>query len=263
MNYSRIVFLISLISFLFLPIQPAFPQAAVTENITITTYYPAPFGIYQQMITTTLGVGDNNNDGVIDGNDAPDPTTHPGDLWVRDTIGVGTTNPYQGGLHIVKENMWPVVILEGYGLQPSGESYTGHFISRFARGTIDSPQRVLKDDVLAVFRGEGWAGSDWGGRGLGSAQIYMTADDNFSDTNAPGRIIFYTTKGIQEQPRMVITSDGNIGIGTAAPQGALDVSSTTSAFIPPRMTTSQRNSISNPVKGMVIYNTNTNNYESL
>jgi hypothetical protein len=50
MKHSRIISFISLIFSLFLLIQPAFPQApAVTENITITTYYPAPFGVYQSL----------------------------------------------------------------------------------------------------------------------------------------------------------------------------------------------------------------------
>jgi hypothetical protein len=49
MKHSRTVSLISLIISLFL-LQPVFSQAPANENITITTYYPAPFGAYQ---TTT------------------------------------------------------------------------------------------------------------------------------------------------------------------------------------------------------------------
>ena len=42
------------------------------ETITLTTYYPSPFGVYSQLATDTLGVGDNNSSGGIDANDAPD-----------------------------------------------------------------------------------------------------------------------------------------------------------------------------------------------
>ncbi|MCI0330837.1 MAG: hypothetical protein L0196_07790 [candidate division Zixibacteria bacterium] len=52
----------------------------------------------------------------------------------------------------------------------------------------------------------------------------------------------------------LIRASGGVGIGTNAPQGALDVSSTTGAFIVPRMTTAQRNALT-PVNGMIIYNT--------
>ncbi len=53
---------------------------------------------------------------------------------------------------------------------------------------------------------------------------------------------------------------GNIGIGTSAPNtnAILDVSSTTKAFMPPRMTTTQRDAIPSPTAGMVIYNSTTN-----
>jgi hypothetical protein len=53
---------------------------------------------------------------------------------------------------------------------------------------------------------------------------------------------------------------GNIGIGTTSPNAnaILDVSSTTRAFMPPRMTTSQRDAITSPTAGMMIYNTTTN-----
>ncbi len=51
----------------------------------------------------------------------------------------------------------------------------------------------------------------------------------------------------------------NVGIGTTSPQGALDVNSTTGAFIVPRMTTAQRDALT-AVNGMIIYNTTTNQF---
>jgi hypothetical protein len=50
-----------------------------------------------------------------------------------------------------------------------------------------------------------------------------------------------------------------VGIGTASPQGALDVNSTKGALIVPRMTTTQRNALT-AVNGMIIYNTTTNQF---
>jgi hypothetical protein len=59
--------------------------------------------------------------------------------------------------------------------------------------------------------------------------------------------------------RMRITSGGNVGIGTTTPDAAalLDVSSTTAGFLPPRMTGTQRDAISTPPNGLMIYNTTT------
>lgn len=57
-----------------------------------------------------------------------------------------------------------------------------------------------------------------------------------------------------------IVDGGNVGIGNASPNASaiLDVASTTKAFMPPRMTTTQRDNITGPTAGMVIYNTTTN-----
>jgi hypothetical protein len=56
---------------------------------------------------------------------------------------------------------------------------------------------------------------------------------------------------------------GNVGIGTNAPSASaqLEVSSTTRGFLPPRMTTTERNAIATPVAGLVIFNTTTTKLE--
>lgn len=59
--------------------------------------------------------------------------------------------------------------------------------------------------------------------------------------------------------KMVLTTSGILGINTTNPSASaqLDVSSTTRGFLPPRMTTTQRDAISSPAAGLVIYNTTT------
>ena len=57
--------------------------------------------------------------------------------------------------------------------------------------------------------------------------------------------------------RLAVLNNGNTGVGTNIPQSILDVVSTTSGLIFPRMTTTQRNAIVTNVDGMVIYNTTT------
>lgn len=63
----------------------------IAEEVTITTYYPAPYGVYSQLQTQTFGVGDANNDGTFDSSDVPDPSTNAGDVWIAGNVGIGTT----------------------------------------------------------------------------------------------------------------------------------------------------------------------------
>ena len=52
----------------------------------------------------------------------------------------------------------------------------------------------------------------------------------------------------------------NIGVGTVTPDASakIEVNSTTQGFLPPRMTTAQRNAIASPANGLVIFNITTN-----
>ena len=63
------------------------------NTLTITTYYPAPFGVYKELRTKRMAIGDNyyrSSDyswGVDIDSDA--------DLVVEGNVGIGTTNPTQ------------------------------------------------------------------------------------------------------------------------------------------------------------------------
>lgn len=56
---------------------------AWADDVTISTYYPSPSGVYLQLVSQTLGVGNN----------APDPATSPGNVWIAGKVGIGTTTP--------------------------------------------------------------------------------------------------------------------------------------------------------------------------
>ena len=90
--------------FIFLP---AYSQN--TETITITTYYPAPFGIYEELRSKRMAIGETYFDASVhpwdaDGILAGGEINQNADLVVEDNVGIGLTNPlYQ--LDVVGDNI--------------------------------------------------------------------------------------------------------------------------------------------------------------
>jgi hypothetical protein len=60
--------------------------------------------------------------------------------------------------------------------------------------------------------------------------------------------------------RMTIDGGGSVGIGVASPSASaiLQVDSTTKGMLPPRMTTTQRDAITSPATGLIVYDTTVN-----
>lgn len=71
------------------------------------------------------------------------------------------------------------------------------------------------------------------------------------------------TGGAVADHKMRLTSGGTLAVGTPTPNAnaILDLTSTTKAFMPPRMTTAQRDAIPAPTDGMIIWNTTTGQLE--
>jgi hypothetical protein len=57
---------------------------------------------------------------------------------------------------------------------------------------------------------------------------------------------------------VVTTGDGSFGTASPDAKAALTVTSTTKGFLPPRMTTAQRDAITSPTAGLILYNSTTN-----
>lgn len=84
--------------------------------------------------------------------------------------------------------------------------------------------------------------------------------------SATGTMIFYANSSLSGggtttlTERMRIQNDGTVAINNSSPstKAILDVASTTQGFLPPRMTTTQRDAITTPPAGLTIYNTTDN-----
>jgi hypothetical protein len=82
----------------------------------------------------------------------------------------------------------------------------------------------------------------------------------YSVTGAGGNPYAFMTVYGRAASDLCVNSLGNVGMGTSTPssKAKLEISSTTQGFLPPRMTTVQRDAITSVPAGLTIYNTTTN-----
>ena len=98
--------------------------------------------------------------------------------------------------------------------------------------------------------------------GVSNYTIYSVNGDSFFNktsmtlngkTNGSDSVFSVNNSGGTNN--FVVRNDGNVGIGTSTPDNSaiLQVDSTTKGFLPPRMTASQAEAISNPSEGLMVY----------
>jgi len=90
-------------------------------------------------------------------------------------------------------------------------------------------------------------------------QYNQSGFHNYETTSASGYGHRWLTEG---SVSMVLTNSRNLLIGTTTniASSKLTVTSTTQGFLPPRMTTTQKNAIASPASGLVVYDTTLNKF---
>ncbi len=266
-----------------------FPQT--TETITLTTYYPSPVGIYNRLATGTLGVGDNNNDGIINAADAPDVNdplsgSRLGDAWFGGGVGIGDTNN-DGRVNDNDLARYPAGTTDSAGNDISGQTIPGGLTVAETVGIgTNNPQGELhvaatdstNGDANLILEGRDptttgsssptstgtWDMSATGGTpgsaGTGDFQITNTDTDLSTVPPTTTTTTPFTIEGGADDHSLYVDADGNVGIGTNDPQGPLDIASTTGGLLPPRLTQAELDALvtsGQAVVGMVAYNTDT------
>ena len=162
-----------------------------------------------------------------------------------------------------------------------GSGSTSATTSLLVQNSAGTAALTIKDDLTATLGGNFTIGTGglttlttFGATGyyniLGTnssagnyAEIYRpNSTGKFSIENANRDITISNGAGTYSGVDGIViqATTHNVGIGVAAPLASalLDVTSTTKGFLPPRMTTTQKNAIATPAAGLVVYDSTTN-----
>jgi hypothetical protein len=148
---------------------------------------------------------------------------------------LGTTDTYDGATW---QRFGQQTLIKGSG----STSATTSLLVQNSAGT--AALRVTDDRIVKTFNGLDLSGNYLYANGVGNASIFGGTSLLF-DTTLSGSFRFRT---------------GSMAVGASVADATahLDVQSTTKGFLPPRMTTTQKNAISSPAAGLVVYDNTTN-----
>lgn len=208
-----------------------------------------------------------------------------GVLDAAGTLSLGTNGnarlliyPSAGNIGIGNEALFPLGALAPLHVNVAGPNTTPLLLEGFYNtadplflmfrrtvGTPDNRQAIRNNDGLGELLFQGSTGAGPNDLATG-ARIRAEAAGAWANNSAPTDLLFFTSGTAGGGERMRIAAAGNVGIGTDAPDpaAALELSFTNNnpvGFLPPRMTTGQRDSIAAPPEGLTIYNTTTRRME--
>ena len=131
-------------------------------------------------------------------------------------------------------------------------------IARVSAATFDSSLLPGNTTYEIGQSGSAWSKAYLGDGTTGGPSYTFGNDTTLGIFKVAGTsTIGFSTQGLE---RMRISASGNVGIGTDNPSASalLDIYSTAKGFLPPRMTTAQRDAVASPSTGLFIYNSTTN-----
>lgn len=171
-------------------------------------------------------------------------------------VGIGTTTPV-GQLEIASQSTEltrGIIVRNANTLASIGAPLR----CRKSRGTLVAPLDIADGDTIASFIASPYSGTDY----FSTGELDFDVDGIFTSGQAPpSKMVVYTNiANGQQTAQMTVKGNGNVGLGTLTPNAnaILDVTSTTKAFMPPRMTTVQKNAIASPTAGMIVYDSSLN-----
>lgn len=167
-------------------------------------------------------------------------------------VGIGISGPAHS-LHIANNNAATELAISRAG----NNYYSGAIMGLKLRGTQASPAAINSGDDLLLIQGLGHDGTSL----VEAARITLESEGTISTNRIPGRILFHTRTDESSstlKAAMVLSSDGSLSIGkshnNADLSAIVDIVSTNKGILFPRLTTSQRNNITDPAEGLMVFN---------
>ncbi|HNS17016.1 MAG TPA: tail fiber domain-containing protein [Bacteroidales bacterium] len=184
------------------------------ELVGVSQLLSVPYALYAEQAGS--GGREADLDWEVIGNDV---VTGHGGSYPTGNVGIGNNAP--GSLLYVAKSMGePTITIRNLG-SGGGATYS------------------MVDDL---------SGADW--------KFKATMYGGFKIRDHPNALDVLVMEPNSAANLLYVSSSDNVGMGTSTPNPSarLDVSSTNKGFLPPRLTTAERNSIVSPAAGLMIYN---------
>jgi hypothetical protein len=160
----------------------------------------------------------------------------------------------------IQDNAGVVETIGSIGAVRAGTDTTGDIVFQpLTSGTANERMRIKYNGNVGIGTTTPTAKLDVAGdivtTGAGTAQSTIVRGLAVNTGLVAGATGSFVAKGSVDQNLLITdTTNDVVGIGgTPNANAKLDIQSTTKAFMPPRMTTTQKNAISSPTAGMVVY----------
>ncbi|MDD2679750.1 MAG: hypothetical protein PHO03_02975 [Candidatus Omnitrophica bacterium] len=194
------------------------PLTLAEESITISTYYPSPYGVYREMRAKRIAIGDTYFDGAEVPWEAEDGDGNPidlnADLVVEGNVGIGTTSP-TGPLDVYGTGAAKGLTVDTSGNVGIGTTSpsTGFEVRRGSTG-------------LPATSGTSQAGGILRLRNTDGSAYNWVIDFGITNISGAGGGWIQTTHvlGLENIGSLLLNPNGgNVGIGTTSPTAKLHV----------------------------------------